>query len=99
MFYPKWWLDLTGYFDIGGTDGGILFQPNVSGNEFSYSTFGSIFLLLVGYAVGRWSTMPSTKGNGYVPVTVAKDDVFIAAPVRKTDVNSQYQDIEMLSYD
>ena len=99
MFYPKWWLDLTGYFDIGGTDGGILFQPNVPVNQFSYSIFGSIFLLLVGYAVGRWSTMSSSKSSGYVPVTVQADSAFKEISTRKTELNYQYQDVEMVSRD
>lgn len=28
MFYPKWWLERVGFFDVGGNKDGILFMPN-----------------------------------------------------------------------
>jgi hypothetical protein len=94
MFYPKWWLDLTGYFDVGGTDGGILFQPNTeSSNGVAYSLLGSVFLLLVGFAMGKWSSSKSTgdgKSNGYIPVPVVNT---------KPSFATKYQDIEMLTHE
>ncbi len=96
MFYPKWWLDLTGYFDIGGTDGGILFQPNTESSDgVAYSLLGSVFLLLVGFAMGKWSSKSNGNGksDGYIPVVNTKPSF------ATTGTRSKYQDIEMLTHE
>ena len=42
MFYPKWWLDKVGYWDIGPNRDGILFAPPPNTSPMvSYSTYMS----------------------------------------------------------
>jgi hypothetical protein len=38
MFYPKWWLDKVGYFNIHGNKDGILFMPNPIADGVASST-------------------------------------------------------------
>ena len=49
MFYPRWWLEAVGYFNIPGNKGGILFEPNpqAAGGQVSVFAFWSGILLSI----------------------------------------------------
>ena len=59
MFYPKWWLDQVGFFNIPGNKNGILFQPNPALDLTTSGALGTqfvtfIFTALVFFFLGMW---------------------------------------------
>ena len=79
LFYPKWWLDLTGYFKskINSGPGVILFAPGPDGKKGSDATVAAllasallsgIFALVLGFYIGtKWRHSGPTLGLGRVP--------------------------------
>lgn len=70
MFYPRWWLDAVGYFNVRPNTGGILFQPNAyttaSMTQASFSflhVIGLVALGAVGFVAGRKSQVHKVGGD------------------------------------
>lgn len=68
MFYPRWWLEQVGYFEIGGNKDGILFSsnPNSLGYGLRYFVHTLLVLvgaLLVGYAGYRVGVSKQAKAE------------------------------------
>lgn len=66
MFYPKWWLDKVGFFNIPGNKNGILFQPNPSIQPIGTNWMdGSIFVFssLLFFLLGMWVSKKLNNGN------------------------------------
>lgn len=72
MFYPKWFLDAVGYFNIHGNDSpnAILFQNNPNNDYFTVFIFATVLIpsLLVG-AIGYYLGKKSCSRNGYVELS------------------------------
>lgn len=66
LFYPRWWLEKVGYFDIKGTSGGILFAQSPT----SDATLSTTFIILTisfacaigGYVAGKNEIFGGTGG-------------------------------------
>ena len=74
MFYPMWWLNLVGYWNIGGNPHGIYFEPNfsdTSGTAEPVISISSVFLAvgvaLLGFAYGRFSSVQRRRKE-YIPI-------------------------------
>ena len=76
LFYPAWWLKISGYFDskINTGDGVIMFAPSpylISGGYgwilalFLTALISSVLSLTVAYIVTRRSKYMSWNGSGY----------------------------------
>ena len=73
MFYPQWWLQLVGFFNIPGNKNGILFTPSpVDNNMMLMSSvmmmivvvlFGMIGCFVVGWHVGKCYTQNTTPSH------------------------------------
>lgn len=70
MFYPKWWLDLVGYWNIGGNPKGIYFAsgPNAASGLFTASNvFAAAGVVILGFASGRYSSIKNRRQQ-YIPL-------------------------------
>lgn len=82
LFYPKWWLDLTGYFKntITSGPGVILFAPrggsgSSGGGDASVAALlvtavvsGSLALVLGLFIGSKWSHVVNSTRREYVPI-------------------------------
>lgn len=75
MFYPKWWLDMTGYFKIGGNPDGIYFSPQPAGYVpadtqsllSAPALMAAVAVTIFGFAAGRYSSVVGRRQQ-YMPI-------------------------------
>lgn len=75
MFYPMWWLDLVGYWKIGGNPHGILFDadpigfapPKSASILTAPNVFAAIGVVVLGFAAGRYSSVVNRR-KSYIPL-------------------------------
>ena len=70
FFYPQWWLEMTGYFDIGGNPTGIYFEPSPISAEYIVnmpSIIAAAVVTVCGFAAGRYSSVLSRRKQ-YIPI-------------------------------
>lgn len=71
MFYPKWWLDLVGYWNVPGNPSGIYFSPGpaefVQGAFTASNVFAATGVVVLGFAAGRFSSK-QTRRRTYMPI-------------------------------
>jgi dipeptidase len=81
MFYPSWWLDLTGYWKIAGNQNGIYFEAepsavaspagaaaaSVASALTAPALLAALAVTALGFAAGRYSSVRGHR-NQYIPI-------------------------------